>query len=257
MRRKDRLEKMVAILRERGNASIEYLANWLDTSDSTIRRDINYMCALPEYAFIKKVIGGLILLDQKMGLEYMFGLKLDLNSELKQRIALKALEYVDDGDSLILDSGTTCLVLARLLHQRRGIRVLTTDVKVAEELGRYADIESLIIAGNIRPGYFTIGGDIAVSSLNSFNVEKAFLSADAVDIARGVTNSSAFEVGVKKKILEISARAYLLADHTKFNKVAMYQVTGIESFTQVISDALLEQSCQEALRERRISLDVV
>lgn len=254
MKRRERLQEIIEILRERGNASTKYLANIFDTSESTIRRDINYMTSLSEYKFIKRVLGGVILLNNKMGLEYMFDLKLNLDTELKKVIASKVIEYVEDGDSIILDSGTTCLYVARQLHSRNGIRVLTTDIKVAEELGRYSNIESMTICGVIRPGYYTVGGDFALETLDKFNVEKVILSADAIDINRGITNASAFEVGIKKKIMEIAKKVFLIVDYTKFNKLSMYHVANITAVDTIITNKELDPEYAERIIELGVEL---
>ena len=189
-KRRTRIEKIVAILREQGNASFEYLASVLETSQITIRRDIASIGQMEEYRYIQRVTGGAIHLGLKLDLEYMFDLKLNINKDIKEILAVKALEFIDDGDGLVLDSGTTCLSIARQLHHRNGLRVLSTDVKIAEELAHHGNISATIICGEVRPGYYTIGGDLAIETLGKLYFEKAILSADAVDVDRiGITTA--------------------------------------------------------------------
>lgn len=257
MRRSARIKKIIETLKEKGNASTHYLSKLCDVSESTIRRDINFMAFLDEYKEIHRVHGGVVLKNNKMGLEYMFELKLNLNIELKQVIARKAVEYIEDGDSIILDSGTTCLYTARLLHKKNGLKVLTMDIKIADELGKYDTLESIIIGGLIRPGFYTIGGDIALSVLDQFNCEKAFLSADAVDIIRGITNASAFEVGLKRKIIESAKKVFLIADYMKFNKLAMYRVADLSRIHTVITNKELDPETFEKLTALGIEVALV
>lgn len=245
------------VLREKGNASIRYLADVLDTSEATVRRDVKFMCSGGDYPFVKRALGGVILDSQKMGLEFMFDLKLNLNTELKMAIGVRAAESVEDGESIIVDSGTTCMYAARQLHARSGLRVLVTDVKIAGELGRYGGIETLITGGVVRPGYFTIGGDIALEVMDRFNVDKALLSADAVDIHRGITNASLFEAAVKRKVISSAHRTILLADYTKFGRVAMYKVADLTSVHSIVTNKQLDPSIAESIRRAGIDLVLV
>jgi DeoR family fructose operon transcriptional repressor len=245
------------VLREKGNASFPYLADVLHASEATLRRDVTFMCASGDYPFVKRALGGVILENHKMGLEFMFDLKLNLNTELKMAIGARAAECIEDGDSIIVDSGTTCMYAARQLHTRSGLRALVTDVKIAAELGRYGSIETIIAGGVVRPGYFTIGGEIALEVMDRFNVEKALLSADAIDVQKGITNASLFEAAVKRKVIASARRAILLADYTKFGQVDMYRVADLEAVHSIITNQQLDPGIAESIREKGIDLILV
>jgi DeoR/GlpR family transcriptional regulator of sugar metabolism len=253
-KRSARVERIVAILRDQGNASFEYLASVLETSQITIRRDIASLGQIPEYRFIQRVPGGVIHLGHKLDLEYMFDLKLSINKDVKDALAHKAMELIDDGDGLVLDSGTTCLAIARQLHHRNGLRVLATDVKVAEELAHHGNIAATIVCGEVRPGYYTIGGDLAIETLGKLHFEKAFLSADAVDVEHGVTNTSMFEVGVKRRLAERSGKVILVADSSKFGKLSMFPVIDLSQVHIIITDQDLDPAYAERIRARGIEL---
>jgi DeoR family fructose operon transcriptional repressor len=249
MRRFERGETILEILKEKGNASIVYLAKALNISESSVRRDITYMTSLPRYRNVHRVRGG-IYVDTKMSeFEYMFELKVNLDRELKKAVARKALESVDDGDSILIDSGTTCLYFAQLLGTKRQLKVITLDIKIAEELGKYVEMESCVIGGVIRPGYYTIGGSNALENLDRFSGYKVFMSADAVDVAGGLSNSSEFEVGVKKKIVERGKSVFLLVDSTKFAKKALYRICELGQIDTIITNRELDAETLRQLTE--------
>lgn len=248
---------MLEILKEQGNASTKYLANLLDVSESTVRRDIDFMTSFNLKESIQRVHGGVILPKLKLGNEYMFDLKLNLNIEHKKAISKKCMEFIDDGDSIVLDSGTTCLYVARELHNKSGVRVLTVDIKIAEELAKYSNIESTVIGGQIRPGYYTIGGIIALNTLDQFNIEKVIMSVDAIDIERGITNASEFEVGIKRKIIEIGQKVIMVADYTKFSKLALHKVTSLACIDVIITNREIDSEYAEKLRETGVELVLV
>jgi DeoR/GlpR family transcriptional regulator of sugar metabolism len=249
MRRFERGEAILEILKEKGNASIVYLAKTLNISESSVRRDIAYMTTLPRYRNVHRLRGGIYVDTQRSQFEYMFEVKVNLDLELKKVIARKAIEYVEDGDSILIDSGTTCLYFAQLLGNKKHLKVIALDIKVAEELGKYAEAESCVIGGVIRPGFYTVGGSSALEHLDKFSGYKVFMSADAVDLAAGLSNTSEFEVGVKKKIIENGREIYLLVDRTKFTKKALYRVAGLERITTIITNRDLEVETVRQLKE--------
>jgi DeoR/GlpR family transcriptional regulator of sugar metabolism len=249
MRRFERGEAILEVLKEKGNASIVYLARTLNVSESSVRRDITYMTNLPRYRNVHRVRGGIYIDTQRSEFEYMFELKVNLDRELKKAIARKAVEYVDDGDSILIDSGTTCLYFAQLLGNKKHLKAIALDVKIAEELGKYVEAESCVIGGVIRPGFYTIGGSSALENLDKFSGYKVFMSADAVDVATGLANTSEFEVGVKKKIIENGRQVFLLVDCTKFNKKALYRVAGLERVSTIITNRELEAETVRQLKD--------
>jgi DeoR/GlpR family transcriptional regulator of sugar metabolism len=215
------------------------------------------MISLDEFKNIERVHGGLVLNRYRNDLEYMFELKLDLNKNLKQAVARAATSFIDDKDNIIIDSGTTCLYFAQALHNKKGLRVITTDVRIAEELAKYSDIESNIIGGIVRPGYYTVGGINALENLDRFSVEKVFMSVDAIDIDHGITNTTEFEVGVKRKIINSAKQVYVLTDHTKFGKHMLYRVSGLLEITTLITNKDLDPGTCNKFREVGVDLLLV
>ncbi len=257
MKRLERIARIMELLEEQGNASTVYLSKALDISESSVRRDINCMVTLPKYSDVSRVHGGVVLDRGMVGLEYMFELKLDLNRGFKQAVAREASKLIHDGESIIIDSGTTCLYLAQYLHERKGLRVVTTDVKIAEELGKYGDIESNIIGGIIRPGYYTVGGIVALDNLNRFSADKVFMSVDAIDTDHGITNASEFEVGIKQRLIQMGKHVYILADRTKFDTHTLYKVAGITEVGTIVTNRELDESLADRIRECGVELLLV
>jgi DeoR family fructose operon transcriptional repressor len=219
----DRLAYLAETLRQEGKVSIKDLKEKLCVSEATIRRDIQTFLKMTNLP-VRRVHGGLLLDINKSSVEPLYEARLALMAEEKARIAAKALEYIDEGDSIILDSGTTSLCLARLLHNKSGLKVIATDIKLAEELARFSNVETYIIGGRVRTGYYTIGEFLAEEHIRQLTVEKVFLTADAIDPKIGITNASMFEVGVKKAIVAAGKTVILLADHSKLGKRALFKV---------------------------------
>jgi len=221
-------------------------------SESTVRRDIEFLSSLKKD--VHKVHGGVILKSNDKEHEYMFELKLNVNVELKRRVARAVVALLGNNDSVVLDSGTTCLLTATELHRRQDLRIATVDLQVAMELAKHDHIESIIIGGLIRPGYYSVGDALAMEMLDRFSIDKAVIGADAVDLEAGVTNYSIFEVGVKQKLLETASHCILAADYTKFGTRTFYKIAALSRFATIVTNTELDEGIAEAIREMGIEL---
>jgi DeoR/GlpR family transcriptional regulator of sugar metabolism len=252
MKQVTRINQIYDVLKEKGNASTRYLCSLFGVSESTIRRDIEVLSA--EQEDVNRVHGGVVLDSDRAGLEYMFELKVNFNAEYKRRIAGVAIELIQDGDTFILDSGSTCLEVARQLHKRQKLRVVTTDIKIAEELGKHESIETYVTGGAVRPGYYTLGDSIAAEVLDHFRVGRAIMSADGIDIEKGITNITTFEVGVKKKIIDMCDDIVLVADHTKFGKTSFYRIADLSSISTIVTTADIDPQIRREIEAMGIPL---
>jgi DeoR/GlpR family transcriptional regulator of sugar metabolism len=255
MKHFERIQEITRILETEGNASTVFLAKTFDVSESSIRRDINHILSINKHMNIKRIHGGVILQDRKPeGLEYMFEVKLALNSNLKLPLAKEASKHIDSGDHIIIDSGTTCYYLAQHLHEKKPLCVMTLDIQIAQELGKYRDIESNIVGGLIRPGYYTVGGIRALENLDQISANKVFMSVDAIDIEHGITNASEFEVGVKQKLIKMGKLVYIMADYTKFNNHTLYRIADISSVNTIITNKELDEHYANLIRGTGVRL---
>jgi len=256
MNKSESLKIISEIIRKEGSISIKVICEKLGVSESTARRYVNELMKISSLP-LKRVYGGLILDTGKGSLELMFDTKLRINIEEKRRIAEKAVEMLEDGDSVIIDSGSTAFYVARLLSKKRGLKIITVDIRIAEELGKNPDIEAYIVGEMIRPGYYSIGGDLAIETLKNFSVEKVLLTADAVDLENGITNSSMFEVYVKRAIIEAGKQVILLADHTKFGKKAFVKVAPLEKIDIIITTKEISKELVGQIMEKGVQVILV
>ncbi len=252
MDKASRLQKIFEIVASQGSASSKYLTNVLNVSESTIRRDLVQICADSSFP-VKRVHGGVLFSVEKTGLEPMFEVKLSKMIEEKKKISRIASHVVEDGDTILLDSGTTLYYFAKTLGGKRGLKTVSTDVKVAEEISRHPNIQNIITCGEVRAGYYSIGGEQCTEFLKTVNAEKAFIGTDGWTL-EGSFNSSIFEVGVKRELIRHAKQSYLIADHTKFGKEAFMKVVDMRSFTAVITDSPPPVSVMKKLKKMGINV---
>ncbi|MGE5577547.1 MAG: DeoR/GlpR family DNA-binding transcription regulator, partial [Syntrophothermus sp.] len=139
----ERRTKILELIRTQGNVEVKRLASELAVSLMTVRRDLE---ALEEKGLVVWTHGGAVLPGLE-NTEVPYHTKRFSHAEEKRRIARKALEMIDDGDTLILDSGSTTLEIARLIRWKKGLTVITTDLKIALELGNQPGIRVFCTGG--------------------------------------------------------------------------------------------------------------
>lgn len=237
--RPDRIKQMLHYLWQHRHLSTQQAMELFGYAEATVRRDFQYI--VNQYPGMIRGHGCLDFDDSTDDKEYVFDVKRTLQSVAKREIAALARTMIKDGDCFFLDSGSTCLELAKCLADAR-VKVICNDIKIANELGCFPHVESYIIGGLIRPGYFSVGESLALEMINAFSVERAFISCDALSLETGITNATMFEVGVKTRIIQRSREVILMADHSKFDAVEPHAVATLSCIKTIISDSGLPET---------------
>jgi DeoR/GlpR family transcriptional regulator of sugar metabolism len=206
-----RRERILALLKRAEGLRTVEIADALRISPVTVRRDLQL---LEDRGLVARAHGGAIMKPADAGWEPPFALKAERMVPEKDRIARRASDLVRDGGTVILDSGTTSLAMARCLTGRR-LTVIALDAPVAETLAAREGVNVLMPGGRVRNGLFSIVGPWAEETLRDIHADQFFLAADAVDLD-GVTNATVEEVEVKRLAMRAARETVLLADHTKF-----------------------------------------
>ncbi|MGC8967156.1 MAG: DeoR/GlpR family DNA-binding transcription regulator [Thermus sp.] len=237
----ERRDRLLALLRNHGALSTRELAERLGVSEATVRRDLAF---LAKRGLLRREHGGALLPEA----EPPYAEKLQRNQGAKEAIAQRAAALVPDGATVVLDSGTTALALARLLAGRP-LRAVALDLPVAQALAQ-GRTEVLLPGGSVRNGFFSLVGSWTEELLGRLRTDLFFLGADAFDL-EGVTNHTFEEAAVKRKAMEVSRKTVLLTDGSKWGKRAPAFVAPLEALDLVVTDLK-----DPALRER-VKVEVV
>jgi DeoR/GlpR family transcriptional regulator of sugar metabolism len=221
-----RHQALLQLLRTDRALSTRELAERLDVSEATIRRDL---ALLARRGLIQRAHGGALAPEG----EPPYTLKLAQNQEVKLAIAQAAQGLVPQGATVILDSGTTLLALAQLLAGRP-LRVIALDLPIAQALS-VGETEVLLVGGRVRNGFYSLVGSWAEELLLRVRADLFFLGADACDEG-GITNYTFEEVGIKRKAISVSARTVLLADRSKWGRRAPAFVAAWKEVDLMITD---------------------
>lgn len=239
----ERRQRILQLLEARGGLRTAELHQAIGTSIATIRRDLN---DLAEQKLLERTHGGALPRTLGTTHEPPFSVKSALMREEKERIARGAARLVSPGSTVILDSGSTVLALARQIAGKR-ITVIALDLPTAQAAAD-GHTEVLQIGGRVRNGLYSLVGPWAEDTLRGLHGDLFFLGADAVDDDE-VTNSTVDEAAVKRLAIRAAREVILLADHSKFGRRALAQVCRLEELSAVVTDEGIG-SREAALRER-------
>ena len=174
----------------------------------------------------------------------------------KRRIAERALELIEDGDTVILDTGTTCLELARLLHQRRDLTVVTNDLAIALCLEAAETVRVLFMGGLVRRNYHCtiVHGSTGGEILAGLSVDKAFMACNSFSVEKGASTPDIMQAETKKLMMSIAAKVILLFDASKMGRTSFALFAPLDSIETIVTDAVgaedrarLEESGVEVL----------
>ncbi len=229
----ERFQAILSLLEQKRAATVAELARETGTSESTIRRDLN---TLDRQGRLNKVHGGATALESEfMALERDVVTREYLNVEEKEEIAQYAAEQIGDDDFVFLDAGTTTMKLAEYMGATKATFVTNGIVhaRILSEKG----LKVYILGGQLKPSTEAIVGAGALNSLRQFNFTKAFMGVTGISAGQGYTTADPEEALVKSEAIRRSYATYMLADHSKFNKVYAATIETLEKAC-IITDRL-------------------
>ena len=249
----DRLQKVLRCVQERGSVPIRELSTQFHVSESTIRRDLDDLAAR---GLLKRTHGGAIFSQGKSILERVYDEKQSLQLEEKRAIAQAAARYVEEGDTILLDSGTTAYQLALCLAEKKNLTVITHDLYLAANV-EFDPTTTVVLTGGLkRANQKVLIGGMVEDFIAQLRVDTAFLTADAVSADFGVSNAGFFESGIKANIVKAGKRVVLLADHTKFEEAAAVKVCSLRDIGWIITDRGLSPEKRERLETQGARIEL-
>ena len=164
----------------------------------------------------------------------------------KKAIARRAFAHIEKGDSIALDTGTTTFELAKLLVDCDDLTVVTNDLQIAAYLERNAKANIIMAGGAVRRNFHCTAGQKALDTIGDLNVDKAFVGANGISLARGLSTPNIDTANVKTALIEISDQVIVLADGTKFGKNSFAKFADIDQIDIFITD---DGADEEVLQE--------
>ncbi|MBB1512471.1 DeoR/GlpR transcriptional regulator [Tessaracoccus sp. MC1627] len=236
-----RHHEVVSLIRRSGALSVPELASRFGVSEATARRDLDQLAAR---GLVERVRGGARIPRSPIRPEAdaaAFEVVAARETREKRAIARRAAALVADGDVVALDIGTTVFAMCEHLRER-DLTVVTASLAVVRALAGAPGIDLVVMGGVLRPNYESLVGVLTESCLRQVRVDVAFMGASGIRPDGAVLDSTPSEVPVKRAMIDIANRAWLLADHKKFPGIGFLEVVPVASFTGLITDQPLTPS---------------
>jgi len=252
MRAEARRSTIIDLLERERTVSVEELSTRFGVSEVTIRKDLTQ---LEERGFLQRVHGGAVFAPRVL-YNPSFKEKEHMRSDAKRAIAQRALEEVHEGESIILDAGSTTLALARLIRRhRKRLVIITNSIPVALELAG-STLDVLLLGGHLRHHSLAMIGPATVDTLRSYHADTAFMGATGVHVDHGFTTPNALEAETKAAMVRSSTRVVVLADAGKLARVTLAKFADLGEADLLVTDATAPQDFV-ALARRSLPCELV
>lgn len=245
-----RREKILEMIKEDGHAKVLDLAKIFKVTEVTIRQDLE---KIEKDGFIKREHGGAYLKDIGINVKN-FELQNKLNLQEKAAIAQRAVELISDGDTIILDSGSTTTEIAKLIKGFKRLTVITNALNIALQLGADPEINLVVTGGEFKAPTLSLTGQKAADFFNGIHVDKLFLACAGIALKAGLTYPSISDLCVKKAMIDSSNIVYLVADSSKIGKSSFASLGDLKLIDYLITDSMITSQDITILKKNEIKL---
>ncbi|MCD7900628.1 MAG: DeoR/GlpR family DNA-binding transcription regulator [Bacteroides sp.] len=247
-----RRDKILELIREDGHAKVFDLSRLFKVTEVTIRQDLE---RLEKEGLIRREHGGAVLVDMDMGVKNIT-LQNQKNIPEKVAIARKAISLIENGDTIILDSGSTTTEIAKLLVDFQNITVITNALNIALILGVHPNINLVVTGGEFKAPTLSLTGQKAADFFYNLNVDKLFLATAGITLRSGLTYPSISDICVKRAMIESANEVYLVADSTKIGINSFASLGALSLVSLLITDSNISEENQEMLKNNDIAYTI-
>jgi DeoR/GlpR family transcriptional regulator of sugar metabolism len=249
----ERHKRILDLLEAEGEIKVEDLADRANVSQVTMRKDLD---VLERQGLVERVHGSAIF-SQRNRFSVAFLEELRTQATAKKLIAQAAVDYIKEGDSIILDAGTTTFWLAQALAGKfKSLLVITNSLAAALELSK-AGYKILLIGGEVLNHSLALTGPITVNNLESYHVDRAFLGTSGISLSHGYSTADSNDADVKEQMIRAAEKTYILTDSSKFERKCLVSFADFSDIHLTITDSGISSKVFREFQKRGIELRVV
>ncbi len=249
----DRRAKIIALIEQIGVVKVSNLSSKFGVSDVTIRNDL---LQLEKKNILIRAHGG-AMKYQRVGVDYELDIKSKKYIIEKQKIGKKAAELIKDGDTIILDSGTTTLQIAKNLSHLNDLTVITNSLNIAGQLVNLTNVNVIIPGGMLRRKSLSLIGSMAENSIKNYYCDKVFLGVDGIDTKYGISTPNSEEAHLNNIMINISREVIVVTDSSKFSKKSFAFIAPLSKINTIITDNNIPEDEKLNLEQSEIKLLIV
>ena len=246
-----RRELIIDQLCREGSVRVEQLSAQFSVSSVTIRSDLRQLeksgCAVRAY-------GG-AMLNKQFAFDRPLQDKGRINRDVKYAIACAAAELVNDGDAIILDSGSTTSQMAQQLVGKKDLVVMTNALNIAFELANNEQVDLMVVGGSVRRKSWLLYGPAAEQHMRQFRFDKLFLGVDGFDLLSGITTPDPGEAQLNRAMCDVAREVIAVADASKFGRTSFCMIREIGQIQRLVTDSRIPENYLHALNH--LGVDVI
>lgn len=233
-----------------GEITINQIVEQFNVTGTTARRDI---AKLVQKGHLVRTHGGATKNDPLSNM-FSFSKRIDRYKDRKIAIGRRAARFINDNDTIYIDSGTTLIRVCQFLKNKKGLKVITNSLPAASELTNYPGIEVIIIGGKVVPERRSIYGQVAVNQVSEYHVKKAFIGTDGVSLKNGLSAYDNNEASVSKTITASADTVFLLCDSSKIEKDSFYIFSPLKNIDVFITDDGIDPKVEKSYRDSDVNI---
>lgn len=246
----ERRQKILEMVSQNGSVKVTELSKIFDTSEVTIRTDLADM----EYkGLLTRVHGGAVS-SYKPYYSMSLNQRLSTNQSQKEIIARKIAGMIENNDTIMLNSGTTTLMVFRALPQDYNLSIVTNSISIALEGTSNPNFNIILLGGLINTKYQFTFGDDAIRQLKSYHADKLILSVDGIDAEHGFSTYYDKEAEIDRIMLQQSGVNIVAADHSKFDRRAFTKISDLSVADYIVTDTDIPESMKGKISKNSIKI---
>lgn len=248
---RERHAKIIRLLSERQDISVTELSQRFGISEVTIRKDLT---TLQKRNLLIRTRGGAMripVLNDKT--DAPIAHKELYNFQEKRAIGKMAASLIREGDTILIDSGTTTIEIARNLDKFSNLTIITNAINIAAEALQYKRFKVILLGGYIRSTSQSMVGPFAEATLKNLYCDKCFLGVDSFSIERGISTPDMEEASINQTMISISKEVIAVCDYSKFNRRSLVHIANVEQIQTVVTDKAVPNDIKSRLRAMQIN----
>lgn len=246
----DRRNQIIKKIQNEGSVRVDELSEEFDVSTVTIRNDLDFF---EEKGLIDRTYGGALLRNNVYN-DPSIEEKKKINVEEKKRIGEYASTIVKDGESIILDSGSTTREIAFHLKNKTNLTIMTNAINIGLELAGSSGLEIMLTGGVLRDESYSLVGPEAERTMQNYYFDTLFLGVDGLDFDHGLTTSNPLEAQLNRVMVERSNRVIAVTDSTKFGRHSFSFICNLDPIDVVITDKKITADFEDRFNKRDIEV---
>ena len=249
----ERRQYILELAQRHGRVLVAALAKDLNISALTIRKDLE---ELQDRGILQRTHGGALFSNSGTLFDPSLKEKERHQADEKRRIAAAAAALVQEGQCILLDSGSTTMAVAKALKKLHRLTVITNAINIAAELGS-TDFEIILTGGTLRKNSNSLVGPLAEDTLRDLHADILFLGVDGFDVNLDLTTPNLLASRVNRAMVKIASTVVAVCDSTKFRRRSLSKIVDLRSIHHLITDSSLSPAIADAIREQNVKVTLV